>query len=77
MCNWVTLLYNRKLTEHCKTAIMEEIQIIIKEKKRKKKTKILHAISMLPTRAHFRCMDTHRLKVKEQKKISHANGKQK
>ena len=24
MCNWVTLLYSRKLTEHCKPAIMEE-----------------------------------------------------
>ena len=34
MCNWVTLLYNRKLTEHCKTAIMEKIKIIIKFKKR-------------------------------------------
>ena len=24
MCNWVTLLYSRKLTEHCKPAIMEK-----------------------------------------------------
>ena len=24
MCNWVILLYNRKLTEHCKPAIMEK-----------------------------------------------------
>ena len=24
MCNWVTMLYSRKLTEHCKTAIMEK-----------------------------------------------------
>ena len=23
MCNWVTMLYNRKLTEHCKPAIMK------------------------------------------------------
>ena len=29
MCNWVTLLYSRKLTEHCKPAIMEKIKIII------------------------------------------------
>ena len=24
MCNWVTLLYSRKLTEHCKSATMEK-----------------------------------------------------
>ena len=24
ICNWVTLLYTRKLTEHCKLAIMEK-----------------------------------------------------
>ena len=24
MCDWVTLLYSRKLTEHCKPAIMEK-----------------------------------------------------
>ena len=29
MCDWVTLLYSRKLTEHCKPAIMEKIKIII------------------------------------------------
>ena len=28
MCNWVTMLYSRKLTEHCKPAIMEKIKII-------------------------------------------------
>ena len=32
MCDWVTLLYSRKLTEHCKPAIMEKIKIIIKRK---------------------------------------------
>ena len=31
---WDTLLYNRKLTEHCKPAIMEKIKIIINEKRR-------------------------------------------
>ena len=31
MCDWVTLLYSRKLTEHCKPAIMEKIKIIIKK----------------------------------------------
>ena len=30
MCNWVILLYSRKLTEHCKPAIMEKIKIIKK-----------------------------------------------
>ena len=29
MCNWVTMLYSRKLTEFCKPAIMEKIKIII------------------------------------------------
>ena len=24
MCNWVTMLYSRKLTEQCKPAIMEK-----------------------------------------------------
>ena len=24
MCNWVTMLFSRKLTEHCKPAIMEK-----------------------------------------------------
>ena len=31
MCNWVTLLYSRKLTEHYKPAAMEKIKIIIKQ----------------------------------------------
>ena len=35
MCDWVTLLYCRKLTDYCKPAIMEKIKII-KKKKRKK-----------------------------------------
>ena len=32
MCDRVTLLCRRKLTEHCKLAIMEKIKIIIKKK---------------------------------------------
>ena len=32
MCDWVTLLYSRKLTEHCKPAITEKIKIIIKKR---------------------------------------------
>ena len=34
MCNWVTLLYSRKLTEHYKPATIEKIKIIIIFKKR-------------------------------------------
>ena len=30
MCDWVTLLYSRKLAEHCKPTIMEKIKIIKK-----------------------------------------------
>ena len=33
MCDWVTLLYSRKLTEHCKPTIMEKIKIQKKKKK--------------------------------------------
>ena len=32
ICDWVTLLYSRKLTEHCKPAIMEKIKIIKKKR---------------------------------------------
>ena len=39
MCNWVTLLCSRKLTQHYKPAIMEKIKIIMKEKKIFFKTK--------------------------------------
>ena len=35
VCDWVTLLYSRKLTEHCETIIMERIKIILKIKKNK------------------------------------------
>ena len=31
MCDWVTLLHSRKLTEHCKPAMMEKIKIIKKK----------------------------------------------
>lgn len=33
MCNWVPLLYSRKLTERCKPALMEKIKIIMKKPK--------------------------------------------
>ena len=32
MCDWVTLLYSRKLTEHCKWAIMEKNKNYLKKK---------------------------------------------
>ena len=37
MCNWVTMLYSRKLTEHCKPAVTE------KNKNHKKKCLKVHA----------------------------------
>ena len=46
MCDWVTMLYSRKLTEHCKPAIMEKIKIIINEKKEKNVLLFGHAHSM-------------------------------
>ena len=33
MRDWITLLYSRKLTEHCKPAMMEKIKIITLKKK--------------------------------------------
>ena len=33
MCNWVTMLYSRKWTEHCKPATMAKNKIIIEFKK--------------------------------------------
>ena len=33
MCNWITLLYSKRWTEHCKPHIMEKIKIIKKCKK--------------------------------------------
>ena len=32
MCDWVTLLYSRKFTEHCKPDMMEKIKNIKKKK---------------------------------------------
>ena len=31
VCDWVTLLYSRKLKEHCKPTIIEKIKIIKKK----------------------------------------------
>ena len=33
VCGWVTLLYGKKLTEHCKLTILEQIKIIFKSNK--------------------------------------------
>ena len=32
MCDWVILLYSRKVAEHCKSPIMEKIKNIKKKK---------------------------------------------
>ena len=46
MCDWVTLLYSKNLTEHCKPTIMEKIKIILKKLKlKKKKNTELHMVS--------------------------------
>ena len=34
MCDRVTLLYSRKLTEHCKPITMEKIKLILKKKRK-------------------------------------------
>ena len=39
MCDWVTLLDSRNLTEHCKPAIMEKIKIIKLKKEKNHKVK--------------------------------------
>ena len=39
MCDWVTLLYSRKLSEHGKPAIMEKIKTIKMKKTKEKKKK--------------------------------------
>ena len=31
MCNWVTMMYSGKLTEHCKPVIMKKNKSIIKK----------------------------------------------
>ena len=50
MGNWVTRLYSRKLTEHCKPAIMEKNKHhYIKNKKKNKQFFVLHAILGLRT----------------------------
>ena len=39
MCNWVIMLYSRKLTEHCNPAIKEKNNYIKKKEKEKGKRK--------------------------------------
>jgi len=34
VCDWVTLLYSRELTEHSKPVIMEKIKITLKKLKK-------------------------------------------
>ena len=49
MCDWVTLPYSRKLTEHCKPAIMEKIKII---KRKKRGVPVMAQWLTNPTRNH-------------------------
>ena len=42
VCDWVTLLYSRKLTEHGKPAIIEKIKII---QKFKNKIKVIQPLT--------------------------------
>ena len=37
MCDWVTLLYSKKLTEYCKPAIMDKVKIVLKQRKENEK----------------------------------------
>ena len=49
VCDWVTLLYSRKLKEHCKPTIIEKIKII-KKKVKKKWSSHRDAAETKPTR---------------------------
>ena len=51
MCSWVTMLYSRKLTQHCKPAIMDENKNhYIFKKKRKNRFK---GVSFTATRRNL------------------------
>ena len=64
MCDWVSLLYSRKLTEHCKPTIIEKIKIIKKKKKRfqlNKKTYQMNSELCYPdnTKTEIRTLEFH------------------
>ena len=42
MYDWVTLLFSRKLTKHCKSTIMEKIKIIKKGKTSREHSKYMN-----------------------------------
>ena len=44
MCDWVTLLYSRKLTEHGKPTIIEKIKIIKKKNLEKYNLNAFHLV---------------------------------
>ena len=48
VCDWVTLLYSRKLTEHGKPAIMEK-----NKNHQKKKINFMKNLTHCPTFSHF------------------------
>ena len=47
MCNWITILYSKKLTEHCKPATMENKQINKNHYIKKKEKDRHHMISYI------------------------------
>ena len=49
MCNQVTLLYSRKLTEYCKPGIMEKIKIIINKKGNNVRDKCINLLKIIDT----------------------------
>ena len=63
MCDWVTLLYRRKPTEHCKSATMEKIKIIKKENQR---TYLLISFETIHTRSsHCGSEETNQTSIHE------------
>ena len=52
ICNWVPMLYSRKLTEHCKPAVMEKNKKLYKNKKQNKT-------------CHFKKKEKKNLKIKK------------
>ena len=52
VCGWATLLHSRKLTEHCKPAIVEKIKTIINEKKKNPTEKLSREMVL---KAHYSC----------------------
>ena len=65
MCDWVTLLYSKELTEHCKLAIMEKIKIIIKKKERKKSALSCDNVTICSPRGQINLLVTVHLNISD------------